>query len=171
MKYLIYFICLILLSCEKEGIEPLNPINPIPFISHRDTSHFKTGRYRGETHLIIPGQEVDKIQPAYREIVQVNNDYLVRWWSAPDTTALATISDTLHYTMVFDVTNTSCGLQRFVYDYTVTSYRINDSIFESGTVRHRWYYNNQLMKDMQGTFESRLKFIDNKTPNYQINKP
>lgn len=155
--------CLILASCEVEDIQPVEVIQPRPFVSHRDTSSFKTGRYNGTMHLQIPGH-TDIVNPAYREIFTHQGNYVMRWWSAPDTTSLAPIADTLHYTMTHDVTNTSCGIQRFVYDYTVTTTRQYDSIFEQGTVRFRWYFNGTLQKDLPGEFTAKLKYVDKLTP-------
>jgi len=67
--------------------------------------------------------------------------------------------------MTYDRTNTSCGLQRSIYDYSVTTIRKGDSVFESGAVRYRWYYEGNLIKDLQGTFTVKLKYIDKLTPN------
>jgi len=156
------FACLILASCVDEPVEP-EPRKGTPFQSTRDTSTYKTGRYYGTMHLQIPGQ-VDVVNVAYREIFQYQSSYVMRWWSAPDTTSLAAIADTLRYTMTHDVTNTSCGVQRFVYDYTVTTTRHYDSIFEHGSVRYRFYFNGALLKDLPGEFTAKLKFVDGLTP-------
>jgi len=159
--------CLSFTSCEVESIDPVAVIQPHPFQSQRDTATFKTGRYSGESRLIIPGQ-VDITNPAYLELFQCENLYVVRWWTSPDTVSLAAITDTLRYVMTYDRTNTSCGLQRSIYDCSVTTIRKGDSVFESGAVRYRWYYEGNLIKDLPGSFTVKLKYIDKLTPNKNL---
>jgi hypothetical protein len=66
--------------------------------------------------------------------------------------------------MTYDRTNTSCGYQRSVYDFTAISYMVNDSLFESGTVRHRFWYEGRLLKDINGIWSAKLRYIDHLTP-------
>lgn len=102
---------------------------------------------------------------SYREVYRDDKGYLVmRWWSFPDTTTRIKNTDTLKYRMVYDNTNTSCGIQRSVYYYHARSYMAGDTLIESGTVEHRYYYEGRMVKHLFGDWRSEARYVDRLTP-------
>lgn len=158
MKKLLFMF--LLFGCSKADDVLPEPIHEPVIICNQ----FKTGRYLGKHTMDIPGNAT-VINTATREIYQEGDSLVIRWWSCPDTTATALIQDTLTYIMTYDRINTSCGHQRSVYDFTATSYMINDSLFESGTVHYRFWYEGRLLKDITGTWSAKFRWIDKLTPN------
>lgn len=164
MRKLTYYLILMLMcACAKEG--DLIAEEPIPhIIVAGGTVTIKTGRYSGEMWMYLPDRDTICVH-AYREIYRDDKGYLVmRWWSFPDTATRTKDSDTLHYRMVYDNTNTSCGIQRSVYYYQVKSYMSGDKLIESGTVEHRYYYEGRMVKHLFGEWAAELKYVDHLTP-------
>lgn len=162
--YLIILFMICFISCEKEYLDiKLEEQSEITIIQE-DTFSIKTGRYSGEMWMWLPDRDTIEMT-SYREIYRDNKGYLImRWWSFPDTTSKMKDIDTLNYKMVYDNTNTSCGKQRKIYTYKVKSYMSRDSLIENGTVNHKFYYEDRLIKNIDGTFKSKSKYVDRLTP-------
>lgn len=158
-----YFLvqCLALLlmiatACEKEPVAPDQPeqFRPIATAGHRDTLEPIAGRYKGTMYYCVPGL-VEQTINTTREIRHLSDStFDCRWWSWPDTSVIVHRGDTLHYTMTSDVTNTNCGHQRVIWDYSSTATFENNTITEYGTVRYRLYYYGELVKELHGTWHS-----------------
>lgn len=164
MRELTYYLILMLMcACAKEGY--LIVEEPIPQItSTEDTARIKTGRYSGEMWMYLPDRDTICMS-SYREVYRDDKGYLVmRWWSFPDTTTRIKNTDTLKYRMVYDNTNTSCGIQRSVYYYHARSYMAGDTLIESGTVEHRYYYEGRMVKHLFGDWRSEARYVDRLTP-------
>lgn len=162
MKTAIFtLICACLLSCTKDA-EIVPEIAPertkSVFMTNRDTRTPKQGVWEGKSFILLHSDSA-LINKAFRNIRYTSDSTVtIQWWTIPDTAILVNVADTLRYVYTSDQTNTSCGEQRVIYDYTSTGFVRNDTLFESGTVRYRWYYYGQLRKELNGTFESWVKF-------------
>ncbi len=153
--------CACLMSCTKDS-EIVPEIAPkrhgrATWLT-KDVRTPKQGIYEGQGSVILHSDSA-LINKAFRTIRYTSDSTVtIQWWSNPDTAILVDVADTLRYVYTSDQTNTSCGEQRTIYDYTSTGFVRNDTLFESGTVRYRWYYYGQLRKELNGTWESWVKF-------------
>lgn len=164
-KHLNIFVILLIgiTACEKDMVSGIEPVPEI-VIESPDTVSIKTGRYSGEMWMYLPDRDTICMS-GYREVYRDDKGYLVmRWWSFPDTTTRIKNTDTLKYRMVYDNTNTSCGIQRSVYYYHARSYMAGDTLIESGTVEHRYYYEGRMVKRLFGDWRSEARYVDRLTP-------
>lgn len=155
-----WLILLCLAACEKpEDVDPL-PAKPERFMryyrSEKDTRTPRPGKWSGQNTYDLPGVASTTI-PAWRLIRYLNNSdslFELHWYSSPDSFTFVQPADTMRYTIVFDETNTSCGVQRTVWEWESTAYFRNDTMVEHGTVNYRWYYYGELRKQSRGTWQS-----------------
>jgi hypothetical protein len=150
-------ICLI--SCEKE---PENPGSEITnrtargFRTNKDVRTPKEGEWQGENTFDLPNV-ASKTMPAWRRIQYLNDSlFKVQWYSHPDTFDLVTPCDTMRYEMVFDQTNTTCGIQRTIWQWNVTAFMVGDTLCESGTIYYQFYYYGILRKESIGSWSSKV---------------
>ncbi len=153
--------CACLMSCTKDT-EIVPEIAPertkSAYRTNRDTRTPKQGVWEGKSAVLLHSDSA-LINKAFRTIRYTSDSTVtIQWWTNPDTAILVQVADTLRYVYTSDQFNNSCGEQRTIYDYTSTGFVRNDTLFESGTVRYRWYYYGQLRKELTGTWQSWVKF-------------
>jgi hypothetical protein len=162
MKIIIAIMAAVLLfaACEKEAIEPQpSERTGTAYTGTRDTRNPLPGIYEGTMYYSIPGH-VDTNVVYTRRTIRYTDDtteITIKWADIPDTIAFATPVAVISYTMTLIFESESCGLQKAIYDYYTTATVSYDSIFETGTIRYRWYYDNELRRDLTGRFTAKLK--------------
>jgi len=162
IKIFLYLFVLALFSCEKE-IETITPETKTErhsrgYRTDRDVRTPKQGVYEGMSSILLHADTAYH-KKAFRIIkYQTDSTFLMQWWSNPDTSVLVNVADTLRYVFTTDQTNNSCGEQRVIYDYNVTGYVRHDTIYESGDVHYRLYFNKVLIKELHGSWSSWVKF-------------
>ena len=162
MKIIYFIFIFILFSCEKE-IEMISTDikterHSRGYRTDRDVRTPKQGVYEGMSSILLHS-DTSFYNKAFRIIkYETDSTFWMQWWSNPDTSVLVNVSDTLRYIFTTDQTNYSCGEQRVIYDYIVKGYVGRDTIYESGDVRYRLYFNKVLCKELNGSWSSWVKF-------------
>jgi len=164
MKYYPLILLALLTACDKseELPEYVPTVNrAYAYHSSKDIRTPKQGNWSGRLWYDIPELACKTIS-ARREIRYTGDSvYLLRWWSFPDTTINVCMSDSIRYTMVYDVVNTNCGIQRSIIRWHSTGYVSNDTIYEGGTAEYELYFNNNLIIRSSGYWRSWVKFYIN----------
>lgn len=147
-------------SCDKqEHISDADIRQGTATHASRETRVPMPGIYEGIITITIPGYVENSTQYTRRTITYITgpDEVHIKWCDIPDTFAIAQSGKEFGYVMTLKFSSSSCGQQDAIFDYTVQATSQYDSLFESGTIRYRWYYEGELRRDLPGTFTAKLR--------------